>query len=79
MVTELAVGDRVKVVQGTELRDILGQYVGNVGKIHYVHTQMQDEMNRYIQFEKRDFRKYQVLLRSGENVAFPEDWLEITE
>ena len=79
MGTELAVGDRVKVVQGQELRDILSQHVGKVGKIHYVHSQIKDEMDKYIEFEKRDFRKYQVLLRTGENVAFPEDWLEIDE
>jgi hypothetical protein len=79
MGTELTVGDRVKVIRGSELQDILGQYVGNVGVVHYINAQMKDEMEERIQLNRKDFGKYQVLLRTGENIAFPEDWLEALE
>ena len=73
------VGNRVRIKKGEKLQLLLEQFIGKEGVIHYIHPRWEDVREKKNIQPEQAYRRYQVRLRTGENVAFPEDWLELLE
>ena len=79
MLAKFGIGSRVRIIEGSKLQPLLKQFVGKEGVVHYIHPSWEDVKNKKYLLAEQGYRRYQVRLRSGQNVAFPEDWLELLE
>ena len=73
------VGTRVRIIKGEKWQPLLEQFIGKEGVVHYIHPGWEDVRTKKDIQDKQAYRRYQVRLRTGENLAFPEDWLEKLE
>ena len=79
MSATFVVGNKVRIIKGEKLQTLLEKFIGREGVIHYINPRWKDVKGKKGAQDKHDYRRYQVRLRTGENVAFPEDWLEKLE